>query len=329
MSTDKSTTLIIDALKLSMKEKLKEATTDIEANEILEKFDNIDLNNFIAESYNKISERNMNTMKNTMHEAVMRFRADSQEFLARQDQKWCNAFVASEAMYLMILESAELYVEYVNELEDNEIKPKQYTFTAMLHIHGRALQEFLEIIVLMKNGLADGAYARWRSMYELFIISSFITENGEKVAKAYIDSYEADDNYEWARSSGKFSTKKKYITFNDIQRTTKINTHNWKEEYKLANKIIHPSSQGTFARLSNFGEEDIIPVGRSDYGITTPAEHSAISISQITIIFYSIFPYGDGLIAMQNINEWVDVVREEYFKAHDEIFENEDKLWKD
>lgn len=310
MSTDKSTTLIIDALKSLMKEKLKEATTEIEVNEILKKFDNIDLNNFIAESYNKISESSMDAMKNKMHEVVMKFRADSQEFLARQEQKWCNAFVASEAMYIMILESAESYVEYVNGLEYKEIKPKQYTFTAMLHIHGRALQEFLEIIVLMKNGLADGAYARWRSMYELFIISSFITENGEKVAKAYIDSYEVDDNYEWARSSGKFSMRKKYITFNDIQRKSNININNWKEEYKLANKIIHSSSQGTFARLSNFGEEDVIPVGRSDYGITMPAEYSATSMSQITIIFYSIFPYGDGLIAMKNINEWVDIVRE-------------------
>ena len=39
----------------------------------------------------------------------------------------------------------------------------------MLHIHGRALQQFLEIIILMKNGFADGAYASWRSVFELII----------------------------------------------------------------------------------------------------------------------------------------------------------------
>lgn len=34
-----------------------------------------------------------------MFEEVMRFRADEQEFIARQEQKWYRAFVASEAMY--------------------------------------------------------------------------------------------------------------------------------------------------------------------------------------------------------------------------------------
>lgn len=58
----------------------------------------------------------------------------------------------------------------------------------MQHIQGRALQQFIEIITLMKNGFADGAYARWRSMYEIAIVSAFITEKGEAVAEAFIQS---------------------------------------------------------------------------------------------------------------------------------------------
>ena len=91
-------------------------------------------------------------------------------------------------MYIMTLEAVEAYVNYVNDLSYEEKFKHHNTFTAMLHIHGRALQEFLEIITLMKNGFADGAYARWRSMYELSIIASFITENGEKVAKEFIEA---------------------------------------------------------------------------------------------------------------------------------------------
>ncbi|KUE93344.1 hypothetical protein AU078_04885 [Streptococcus gallolyticus] len=73
--------------------------------------------------------------------------------------------------------------------------------------------------------------------------------------------------------------------------------------------------------------ENIIPVGRSDYGITTPAEHSAISLAQITSMFLSIFPYGDGIVAMKNINNWIDVIREIYFKTHDEVFPEAPPLW--
>ncbi|MDL5041592.1 DUF5677 domain-containing protein [Heyndrickxia coagulans] len=241
-------------------------------------------------------------MLDTMYEQVMMFRAEEQEFLSIQEQKWYKAFVASESMYIMVLEATQSYVEHVNELPKEELKNHNYTFTAMLHIHGRALQQFFEIISLMKNGFADGAYARWRSMYELSIISSFITKYGERVAKAFIQSSETNDRYEWARASGAFSKNKKYVTFNDIQNNCDINSKIWRKQYDLANKIIHASPQGTFARLSNMGTKNNIPVGRSDFGITTPAEHSAISLAQITTMFFTIYPSGDSVVAVKYIN---------------------------
>ncbi|HEO3505334.1 TPA: hypothetical protein VAU52_002138, partial [Streptococcus agalactiae] len=115
--------------------------------------------------------------------------------------------------------------------------------------------------------------------------------------------------------------------FNDIQTHCDMNTKVWRKQYDLANKTVHASPQGTFARLGNMKTENIIPVGRSDYGITTPAEHSAISLAQITSMFLNIFPYGDGIVAIKNINNWIDVVREIYFKTHDEVFPEAPPLW--
>ena len=179
----------------------------------------------------------------------------------------------------------------------------------------------------MKNGFADGAYARWRSMYELMIISSFIIKYGEPVAESFIESSETTDRYEWARKSGIFSSKKRYISFNDIQKNCGVESSIWQKQYDLANKIIHASPQGTFARLGNMGNKEVIPVGRSDYGITTPGEHSAISLAQITTMFLTIHPSGDGLVAVGTIEKWVDVIRENYFRTHDLIFPEDEKLW--
>ena len=78
----------------------------------------------------------------------------------------------------------------------------------MQHIHGRAFAGILEIITLMKNGFADGAYARWRSMYELSIISSIYHAIWRKCCKKFYEASETDDRYEWARESKIFSTKK-------------------------------------------------------------------------------------------------------------------------
>ena len=306
MAKDGVSTFLQDTFLEIVKERLEKAETVEEAKEITKKLEKIDLSDLFREMFFKMADDTTQYMRETMFEEVMAFRAEEDEFIIKQEQKWYKGFVASEAMYIMTLEAVEAYVNYVNDLSYEEKFKHHNTFTAMLHIHGRALQEFLEIITLMKNGFADGAYARWRSMYELSIIASFITENGEKVAKEFIEASESDDRYEWARASGLFSPRKKY---------------------DLANKTVHASPQGTFARLGNMRTENVIPVGRSDYGMTTPAEHSAISLAQITSMFLNIFPYGDGLLAMQNINNWIDVIREIYFKTHDEVFPEAQPLW--
>ena len=327
MAKDGVSTFLQDTFLEIVKERLEKAETVEEAKEITKKLEKIDLSDLFREMFFKMADDTTQYMRETMFEEVMAFRAEEDEFIIKQEQKWYKGFVASEAMYIMTLEAVEAYVNYVNDLSYEEKFKHHNTFTAMLHIHGRALQEFLEIITLMKNGFADGAYARWRSMYELSIIASFITENGEKVAKEIIEASESDDRYEWARASGLFSPRKKYISFNDIQTHCNMNTKVWRKQYDLANKTVHASPQGTFARLGNMRTENVIPVGRSDYGMTTPAEHSAISLAQITSMFLNIFPYGDGLLAMQNINNWIDVIREIYFKTHDEVFPEAQPLW--
>lgn len=309
---------------------VKKASSQEEIDLIIEKFEKIDLSKVLVDTLDTIASDTTSYMHDTMYEQVIEFRAAEQEFLARQEQKWYKAFVASESMYIMTLESAETYREEVSQLPKDELKKHHNTFNAMLYIHGRAMQQFLEIITLMKNGFADGAYARWRSMYELAIISSFITQNGEKVAKSFINSAESEDRYEWARASNLFPKEKKYITFNDIQRKCDLNSDAWYQQYDLANKLVHASPQGTFNRLGIApGQDEIISVGRSDYGITTPGEHSAISLAQITTIFYAIYNTENSVLAMKYIYNWIDVIREEYFQTHDFVFPDEEKMWND
>lgn len=321
------TTMFKDTLLKVLQDNIESAGTEEEQKKILDKFDKLNIEELFKDFLNDISGETFLNIKNAMYEDVMYFRTSEQEFLARQEQKWCSAFVASEAMYIMTLNAAEDYSEYVSNLDKNEVEEKIWTHTVLCHIHGRTLQEFLEIITLMKNGFADCAYARWRSMYELTIIASFILEQGEKVAKAFYESADSEDRYDWAKTSEVFKNYKKHITFNDIQIKCDLNSEVWQQQYNLANKVVHASAQGTFKRLGNMGVQDVIPVGRSDYGITTAAEHSAISLSQMSAMYFSVFPDADILIRMKNISDWVNVVREEYFKTHDEVFPNDEPLW--
>ena len=84
--------------------------------------------------------------------------------------------------------------------------------------------------------------------------------------------------------------------------------------------VNHASPQGTFKRLSNGYVINLTPVGRSDYGLITPAEHSAISLQWITATFITLFPHTDSISRAKTISSWVEVIRDMYFSTHKEIF---------
>lgn len=318
---DEVSRFIQESIQTAIEEEMKSADSDDDKVELLEKIENLDVSDITQKLLKDMSEDIKNDFETNMYEYVSDFRLVENEFLARHEYKWNRAFVSSEAFYIMIMEAIERFTEHVESLDYNDKQHNIYTYIALLHIHGRSLQQFLEITTLIKNGFADGAYARWRSMYELTIMAYFIDKHGENTAKAFIESSETEDRYEWARASNIFDYKKgRFISFNDIQKSLKEFHELWENQYTLANRVVHASPQGTFGRLANMTSENIVPIGRSDYGITTAAEHSAISLSQITTVFLKQFHHGDSTVAMGYIHNWVDVIRDNYLSLHDEIF---------
>lgn len=328
---DKFEQFFTDTLNEILLEHVKELKSQSEIDEFNEKYEKADFSELLSEMINDTSKQLVANAKSVMYENTLLFRCEEAEIVARINQKWFKAFAASETMYMMVLEAIKDYSDYVNKIDDNDNEREKniHKYTALKYIHGRGLQQFLEIITLMKNGFADGAYSRWRSLYELNIIASFISKYGEEVAEAYISSYNTNDRYEWARTCGEFNPRKKFISFDDIRKKADFPSDLWKHQYQLANEIVHPSSQGTFNRLGTMIDEDIITVGHTDYGLTTPGEHSAITLAQLTSSLLTVYPSGDALVAINMINKWVDVVREEYFKTHDFIFPDDAKLWDD
>ena len=317
MSKDFAIDLFNNAYMTQVKKMRNNGLSD---SEIIDKLKDIDFTDCFSKITEMMADDSTKYMENTMYERVLEERAQAAEFMARNEQIWGKGFVASEAMYVMVVETAELYGEYLETQNDDVFTGKENTLLALREIHGRACQQFLEIIYLMKAGFADGAYARWRSLYELSVIAQFISDQGETVATAFVYAYDSNDNwYNWAKASGCFGTQKN-IRFADIQSKCCLNTQEWKRQYSLANKIVHASPQGTFGRLSNYTSCGATPVGHSDYGLSIPAEHSAISLSYITTLFLTLIPYGDGLVHIQSIHKWVEIVRKYYFDAENTCF---------
>ena len=324
---DKFEQFFTDTLNEILLEHVKELKSQSEIDEFHEKYEKADFSELLLEMINDTSNQLVANAKSIMYENTLLFRCEEAEIVARINQKWFKAFASSDTMYMMVLEAIKDYSDYVNKIDDNEREKSIHKYTALKYIHGRGLQQFLEIITLMKNGFADGAYSRWRSLYELNIIASFISKYGEEVAESYISSHNTEDRYEWARACGEFNPRKKFISFDDIRKKADFPSDLWQQPYRVANEITHASSQGTFNRLGTIDEEEKISVGHTDHGLTIPGEHSAITIAQLTGLLLMVYPSGDSIVAANMINKWVDVVREQYFKTHDYIFPDEPKLW--
>ncbi len=114
-----------------------------------------------------------------MYEAVAEHRLWSDEFTVGLEKKWFRAFVACDAMSII---ADEILGDYIKKYKST---PMPYRFITLKYIAGRACQVYREIVCLAKHGFADGAFARWRTLYELAVIALFINEYGDTVAKSY------------------------------------------------------------------------------------------------------------------------------------------------
>ena len=320
MSEDFAVTIFNEVIS-DYVEKLKAdgmAESEIAANLSDKKTEQV-LHNLITE----ISTDTVDYLETAMYEKVLIERARASEFLARNEQIWAKGFVASEAMYILVLDFAQEFNEYIKENFSEKVKELQFRYLALCEIHGRACQQFLEIIYLVKAGFADGAYARWRSIYELSVIAQFIKENDENTAQAYFEAADTDSgNHDWAKAAPCFA-QHKHVKFDNIQKQC-AKSQAWVDQYKLACKVVHASPQGTFGRLGRSSSaKRVIPVGHSDYGLAMPAVNSALALALISTFFFGLFPYGDSIAYIQIVTKWANIVRKHYEEIEAESFSHD------
>ena len=324
MSQDFTNDLFLSALRDHINEQHSKGVTD---EEIFSKLDDRKIERIYSALIEQMTKDCISDLHDNLYERVLRERANNAQFIVHNEQIWQKGFVASEMMYLIVLDAAESYKEIFNELPDDKKQEVQFRYTAICQLHGRACQQYLEILCLLKAGFADGAFARWRSMYELCVVAQFIKDNEEIVAKAYWgDSLQKNTKeYRWARKAPRFAQCEEAISFRDLLDACDPIIAKWKKQYGLSNKIIHASPQGTFARLGKPQNLDIVAVGPSDYGLSMPAVNSAIALSIISAIFLTLLHSGDGVLYSRVITSWVDKIREVYAEIERTSFPQDEK----
>lgn len=137
----------------------------------------------------------------TQHYRIKQKEAD--DYRIYLDSVWNKGFALSDAMYEMIVEALVEYNSRITTEHSDEIEENQYKCRVLQLILNRSLQTFSAILSLLQNGFADQAYMLFRSLYENWIISTFISQSNEETAKLFYQEQNTISNTTWTQFIGR------------------------------------------------------------------------------------------------------------------------------
>lgn len=249
-------------------------------------------------------------------------------FESRNLRRWRKAFDLFETIWVCC---EELGSEFNGYNRPQAFEERDYVFEAMTYLHAKALLVTSEIICLLKGGFADGALARWRTLYENNVIANLIREEGQELALRYVahsrvqawqrvqanpedyaeDCSELKEQAEHAISSfgeemnlrhgwaSKLLNKKK-PTFKDI--ASRVGHSDREGMYEYASHHIHFNHRMFDDLLANCeAEQNILLVGPSNSGMVAPLTATAISMAEATFLLLLHKPNLDRLALLDSI----------------------------
>ena len=268
------------------------------------------------EAFAELMELSARTVLKEVMKSFREFKADDDAdlygFRQRLDLRWGKAL---DLYRLLLSISQELLSEMTTALRRSKAKRHWQLRDAMLGIHARALRTGRAVLVLLQHGMADEAYARWRTLYELSVVASFISEHGDEAAAMYraheVVSNKAriDNSIEWDEPLG--TEEQRTDITGDYEHLVQKYGASFESPYGWASpflegkqnprfvdielaiqgrRIAPPYKESSFqihsgrAGLLGLGslDESVINTGHSNAGLEIPLMHSSLAVMQIT-----------------------------------------------
>jgi len=120
---------------------------------------------------------------------LRQFRGEQNRFRKRIREIWGEGL---ELLELLNWISYEIGADFNQQERQNAAETNDFVFESLTHIHGRACQTSREVVVLLENGFAAGANARWRTLHELAVTAFFIKKHGQVIAERYMNHFHID-----------------------------------------------------------------------------------------------------------------------------------------
>jgi hypothetical protein len=258
-----------------------------------------------------------------------------QGFESRLARTWQKPLHLLDLFLAIALQSG---ADFNRESSPGREEKDKELFYVLTRLHARACQASAEIVSLLKAGFADGAHARWRTLHEIAVVSTFIAKHGNEAARQYlahdaIESRKAATQYQkhcraigqrpldvkqmteiqnrYAKAvvlfgktfSGSYgwaaaSLSMKGPTFSDIEKDVKLDTLS--PYYRMASHNIHANPKGISVKLGLGSERGkVLLAGPSNTGLLEPAQGMALSLLQTTSALFGIQSNLDTIVTLQ------------------------------
>lgn len=165
-----------------VREKLKSASTPEEADHIaastMESF-----RAALPAAIEKYAERTADLFDRKSASRLRRRRRYRRGFERRLQTTWGDGLDRLETLVAFYTEFGE---EYCSDGLSLELARTSPVFQSLVELHARGARIANEILCLLNGGFADGAHARWRTLYELSVVARFIAQHGDETADRYL-----------------------------------------------------------------------------------------------------------------------------------------------
>ena len=256
------------------------------------------------------------------------------EYIDELYRTWQIPIVQLECLIKVSSESGSQQIRKLKLLPDFGAN---FKYAALIKIQARALQVGHEILALLKAGYPDGANSRWRSLYELAVISFFLAENSSDVSERYLDheivrTFKEFSDYQNEcktlgydrlprRDFNKIKRKKEEVCarygdrFQDdycwipralladrnlrgLEKHMRLNK--LRPFYNLSCDAVHSGPKG-FYRLGLTSEQQhrVLLIGPSIHGLADPMQNTAISLTQISACILQLKPDLENIVSLQ------------------------------
>lgn len=285
-------------------------------------------------------------------------RKNQKNFENRLYGRWKMPIDLLECLIRISLEAGE---SHTKRFENTTNSTDKFKREALIKIHARALQISNEILVLLKSGYADGANARWRSLHELAVISLFLSKECDEIAKRYLEhaavkSFKEAEDYRACYKILGCSPMKR-SDFNRIKKTKEelcnkyndnfgseygwipssllknrtfralekhVKRDNLHPFYNSSNNSVHGGAKGFYRLgLMQDTQHNILLVGASNYGLSTPLQNTANSLLDINISLLSIGSNLESILSLHIMKSYINEIGIKAFSVQKEIEKDE------